>query len=1365
MIEFCFNFFFVNTFLLECKYISPSVPWLHIHISPDSEIVREALDVTTRLKSEIINIETNWRIKKREDRVQALHAASVASGEEKGSFSHKSKLDENITSENLDECYNSALSREWLMIKNTCTVGNQFLSWVPQCGDKILYNRQLHGKFVNGHFSSLTKDQRILPAILPRRKKMKKSDKEDDEEGKVVVTDGTEKYQYWLGTILWIRACFPPLVAPEFKSFDTDAPILAIGIKFHYQWLSRHTHVVHWRPCQLDSVNGLAMGSEEGETCRSCGLSLNNSFIVPAWVGPMDKILPPYPISLLKQMSVPTGLPLGTKNRIHRCMESVRQRILREVDVDSFTPNEKYKIPTDLQDIPTKFHHIFKEKDNDGGNAQLKESSGNMDAQDIVSEENVNKLLSRNSFLPPWAISSNDEKKVTTRATKSNVDCIEMHETLMANPYLCLEMINDRIKDGYYRDLIAAAHDVREAFVNSAIYILKESIKTKQIDEKTAKKIVLLVVESSVKVDQTMCNGDQNLRIKSADYSNLQKREIQLIERIATMRKVHAVALMCILESIITEIALGLDAIEDGVDVVGPDEDQIKLKKTLGKILSSLSQDRCSFRKPLDKTSPLPTMQVKIIPPATKAFSSHRCHTSAKPAANKDVSSFTSKPIVFTPNDYENNSTLVSALFCPSIKRSIDVKVTMEALKNKRKTTTGSITLDPDHYMNDPSLLKALFCPPVRRSISVNVRLDASNLEVVENEREDEDTKILNTKLPDPSEHSSLKEADDDTDTEVDFKKMILYQPDDYQDNDELLRALFCKPKRTNVCARCKVGRNSLLSCRVRKAHSNLDFVWTEFLINVGGVDGILQQLKPPSAQAGHLEKVGDKKIISNEHQGSDITTQNPNDRPVTKDATSEQIEARVNVEIAPQKVPESSELQDKASKDEKEEKENSSGSNDVPPLELLLQAEEFLRRAQHCLLVAKDDFNSKPCLSEEFLKSNDLLDPDDGHYEICVYCGLGGDVLCCESCPIVSHAKCVGLAQIPNGDWYCKRCTEKSHTQSQDKPQNEKIEEKTERPDMQKLEASLEEFRTNRQKDKGGSKKDDKPDEDRTPSKKKNISEEKMQERDDLHERDEEIAEKLSPITVGMKFVKRSLFELIGEIISLPNRDTTFYEVRYEDGEVEKLELDEIKEGISLYNNLGGTGAFSDRRRRTRRQPMRYGVEAPKQPKTRKRPNSFVGTSLMSSEGKQNEPRKKKLKTSGSPSKDTPKTGMKRGRQRKAQQINTEIKATVSKKRGLSNRAKKQSSNTSHLTFENLQWSPRAGFVDPSMTYYCTVENDTSATIARKVGVEWSDVANEPENSIRFPALQNKRTRFRKGTLVRIPVDYELKRVIRLKE
>ena len=38
--------------------------------------------------------------------------------------------------------------------------------------------------------------------------------------------------------------------------------------------------------------------------------------------------------------------------------------------------------------------------------------------------------------------------------------------------------------------------------------------------------------------------------------------------------------------------------------------------------------------------------------------------------------------------------------------------------------------------------------------------------------------------------------------------------------------------------------------------------------------------------------------------------------------------------------------------------------------------------------------------------------------------CFLQGDLLCCEACPAVMHARCAGLAEVPGGDWHCPSCT-----------------------------------------------------------------------------------------------------------------------------------------------------------------------------------------------------------------------------------------------------------------------------------------------------------------------------------------------------
>ena len=102
------------------------------------------------------------------------------------------------------------------------------------------------------------------------------------------------------------------------------------------------------------------------------------------------------------------------------------------------------------------------------------------------------------------------------------------------------------------------------------------------------------------------------------------------------------------------------------------------------------------------------------------------------------------------------------------------------------------------------------------------------------------------------------------------------------------------------------------------------------------------------------------------------------------------------------------------------------------------------------------------------------------------------------------------------------------------------------------------------------------------------------------------------------------------------------------------------------------------------------------------------------------------------------------------------QVKEKKAKKVNQGRSKEKRKENTRHISNDlepdiPPETYPPPGRVDPSLTYYCTVENDTSATIARKLGCEsWLDIAYVPENMNRFPALQNKKIKFRKGTLIR---------------
>ncbi|ESQ39568.1 hypothetical protein EUTSA_v10000738mg [Eutrema salsugineum] len=53
----------------------------------------------------------------------------------------------------------------------------------------------------------------------------------------------------------------------------------------------------------------------------------------------------------------------------------------------------------------------------------------------------------------------------------------------------------------------------------------------------------------------------------------------------------------------------------------------------------------------------------------------------------------------------------------------------------------------------------------------------------------------------------------------------------------------------------------------------------------------------------------------------------------------------------------------------------------------------------------------------------------NDGNYFECVICDLGGDLLCCDSCPRTYHTECLNppLKRIPNGKWICPKCSQNS--------------------------------------------------------------------------------------------------------------------------------------------------------------------------------------------------------------------------------------------------------------------------------------------------------------------------------------------------
>lgn len=52
----------------------------------------------------------------------------------------------------------------------------------------------------------------------------------------------------------------------------------------------------------------------------------------------------------------------------------------------------------------------------------------------------------------------------------------------------------------------------------------------------------------------------------------------------------------------------------------------------------------------------------------------------------------------------------------------------------------------------------------------------------------------------------------------------------------------------------------------------------------------------------------------------------------------------------------------------------------------------------------------------------------EDYHEELCHKCSNVGELLLCDTCPLVFHLECAQMTEIPSGKWFCKKCEEKIH-------------------------------------------------------------------------------------------------------------------------------------------------------------------------------------------------------------------------------------------------------------------------------------------------------------------------------------------------
>lgn len=1358
-----------------------------------------AFHVTNYLKIVVNKLLDDWgkeRVQKiKAELTQIINAESAARGEV--IFQGRKKT--SIPANEVDEygfVFHRALDRSWMsstLPDASChsisvqekSVNSRF--WIPQTGDRVIYNRMMHGKFINGHLDILKNNQRTLPSILPpsnkKIEKLAKGRKKGSNDGETGVD--AELYQYWLGTIVWIRAVFPNSEASQ-TSKDLSG-LYAIGIKFHYKWLAKSVHVVYWKPCSnaLDMDDNLQDGPG---LCAHCGLSLDQSFLSPAWIGAIDRILPPYPISLAHSAS-PPRLSTDKIKTIGFCLNELKNRVINGTAVDAFDPHHELLeiFGEKSTDIPQRFKYIFEER-----NCEK--------VQDIGQETSasVMKRLSTSGFIAPWTFVHDEVRpKVSTRGNKTGIEkdvgtSVPFHYAIIANPWLSLDFINERLRGEFYRTTVAIVNDLREALMNVVLYTIKERIRSKRLTETSEKIVLKAIIETfGVDIDTYMSESSNEAKIakcnvadkngneinahdaenanqssainaakpkKTSKISGLNHQERAVVSDIIKIFKLYSTAIVICTETSIAETACGLGQLSASHTDGAPNADQGVAKQNLKWMLSSLGPDKQKFRKPLAPSGEFPNVNV-FVKIAEKGISMVDEETSS-PCESLLPS------LILEPSDYERKPALVSVL-CPSL-HEFTVKVSIKFQDKQLERV-----IEPDEYRSSPSLQN--FLKPVNnrkalRPIKINVVSDCFTagdilptctnnvVEIIrENNGDVEETKVLRTAsviddMVDCNENDADRESHADDLEEVDMSKPITFVPADYNNNTSLVRALFCRSKRRQPCLRCVLSKKGLFTCRVKFAHSNIDPLWIDYFRCNGGVDGILAILDPDYQPQTEM-------FQSTDSQDEDAES--------TLDQ-SEHFENKGDDDNLKSAIESANEVRLKA-----------------------IKAQEL---ASVLLMAARKDMERPISLSPEFMHGSFTVDPDDGHFEICPKCGRGGDVICCDTCEMVSHPKCAGMDEIPEGDWHCEACIEKTNNAV----------------DETEIASALDDV-------------------------------EEAAEKLELMVEDLKSARKQAPIEIGTKLFRKFHGKTyLGWVIQLPSETMDYYRVQYEDGDDEDFTMDEMRPFIAAYNKKKSTDdaelptkngrptkytkestvdtSKNDQTAKRRGRPRKNRDQSPvEKAPARKRGRSRKAVQDRESDMPVKKRRRGHTPKNGSPSESIRQVPRKRGRPRKntnsevtqiaeaaskpmsvrkrgrprkdatngvATKVEAQSDATPARKLGRPRKSsaepekkrgrgrprknhKKVESPNAGTSYQYPDELPNPGHVDKDRTYYCAKENDTTVKIASLIGCDsWLDVAYIPENLERFPALQNKKVKLRQGTLVRIAeAGFVVKKVSKLLE
>ena len=429
--------------------------------------------------------------------------------------------------------------------------------WIPQAGDSIVYNRDLHEAFVALHADSLFYHQRSLLSFSDT---------------------STAMHKLIPGRIAEVRYVLPPK-SPMLSFGKEKSPLFELTIRF---FDNQGNRTIFWRPCFLKPKIGVRC---------SCGSSSELSFVMPLWLVGKDN-----------EDVVPKGLSEDYQNDAILSMVLFREQCLKGRSL--ILDNDKAVLPEDSED-----------KENHDHNTRV-----------------ADKRL-RESF-----IMSNDS---------------DAFLTAVASPDICIEMIFNRLRNGYYRQEEAIIDDINGSFLAMSCYFLRDR-----------REYLLPMLDNMIKSYEV----DNNLN------KELSEEDLGLLHNLNQIRQVHAIAFLSVSDPKMVSEVYTLEKTTKPIDEGYDDQEEISVLKSLPieEILHALQPDGGNYHATIPINAPNPTVRVIVkvaggLP--SKKETIHVPIDSSDLCEIQEIVIDYSLPLFIEPHIYQLNDRLCAALYGSHEKR------------------------------------------------------------------------------------------------------------------------------------------------------------------------------------------------------------------------------------------------------------------------------------------------------------------------------------------------------------------------------------------------------------------------------------------------------------------------------------------------------------------------------------------------------------------------------------------------------------------------------------------------------------------------------------------------------------------------